>query len=230
MRAVDLGLAADQRIDLAFLRLLVEVDAVGLQRIAFFLRLVARLASPAPRPRCRAPGATPKARPLGDAVADVVDRVVARHVLLLQEIGGVALALGEDRHQHVGAGDLLAAGGLHMDHGALDHALEACGGLAVIAAFGDQIVQLGLQIRREIALELLQIDVAGAHHRGGVLIVDQRQQQVFERGVLVVALVGDRQGAVKGLLEAARECGHQKLISTCIGRPPQGFGSVTSSP
>jgi hypothetical protein len=45
-----------------------------------------------------------------------------------------------------------------------------------------------------------------------------------------VALVGDRQRAVQGLLEAARECGHQKLISICIGRPPQGFGSVTSSP
>jgi hypothetical protein len=67
--------------------------------------------------------------PLGDAVADVIDRVVAGHVLLLQEIGRVALALGEDRHQHVGAGDLLAAGGLHVDDGALDHPLEAGGGL-----------------------------------------------------------------------------------------------------
>jgi len=32
--AVDLGLAADQRIDLAFLGLLVEVDAIGLERVA----------------------------------------------------------------------------------------------------------------------------------------------------------------------------------------------------
>ena len=127
--AVDLGVAADQRIDLAFLRLLVEVDAVSLERIALFLRLVAAalgvrlLVGAAHRTRLR------QARPLGDAVADVVDRVVAGHVLLLQEIGGVALALGEDRHQHVGAGDLLAAGRLHVDHGALDHALEAGGGL-----------------------------------------------------------------------------------------------------
>jgi hypothetical protein len=66
-------------------------------------------------------------------VADVVDRVVARHVLLLQEIGGVALALGEDRDQHVGAGHLLAAGRLDVDHRALDHALEAGGRLGVVA-------------------------------------------------------------------------------------------------
>src|SRR5207253_8580383 len=37
--AVDFLLAADQRIDLAVLRLLVEVDAISFQRIALFLRL-----------------------------------------------------------------------------------------------------------------------------------------------------------------------------------------------
>src|ERR1700686_2204845 len=68
-------------------------------------------------------------RPLGDAVADVIDRVVAGHVLLLQEIGGVALALGEDRDQHIGAGHFLAARGLHVNDRALDDALEAGGGL-----------------------------------------------------------------------------------------------------
>jgi len=39
--AVDLGLAADQRIDLALARLLVEVDAIGVERVAFLLGLVA---------------------------------------------------------------------------------------------------------------------------------------------------------------------------------------------
>jgi hypothetical protein len=43
-------------------------------------------------------------------VADVIDRVEAGHVLLLQEEGGVAFPFGEDRHQHIGAGHLLAAG------------------------------------------------------------------------------------------------------------------------
>ena len=57
-------------------------------------------------------------------MADIIDRVVAGHVLLLQEISGVAFALGKDRDQHIGAGHLLAAGRLHMDHGALNDALE----------------------------------------------------------------------------------------------------------
>jgi hypothetical protein len=40
----------------------------------------------------------------------------------------MALALSEDRDQHIGAGDFLTAGRLHMDHRALDHALEPGGG------------------------------------------------------------------------------------------------------
>ena len=144
-----------------------------------------------------------QARPLGDAVADVVDRVVAGHVLLLQEIGGVALALGEDRDQHIGAGHLLAAGGLHMDHGALDHALEAGGGLGILAAVGDQVFQFGFEIGDQAAAQLVEVDIAGAHHRGGVLVVDQRQQQMLERRIFVVALIGERQRPVERLFEAA---------------------------
>ena len=60
----------------------------------------------------------------------------------------MALALGEDRDQHVGAGDLLAAGRLHVDHGALDHALEAGGRLGILGAVGDQVFQFGFQIGR----------------------------------------------------------------------------------
>ena len=64
---------------------------------------------------------------LADAVADEADRIEAAHVLLLQEIDGVALALGEERHEHVGAGHLLAARRLNVEDGALDDALEARG-------------------------------------------------------------------------------------------------------
>ena len=58
-------------------------------------------------------------------MADVIDGVVARHVLLLQEIDGVAFALGEERDKHIGAADILAAGRLHADDRALHDALEA---------------------------------------------------------------------------------------------------------
>ncbi len=99
-RAIDLGLAADQRINLALARFLVEIDAIGLERIALLLAVIARLRlgfilGAAHRSGFRHAGA------LGNAVADVIDGVVTRHVLLLQEICGMALALGKDGHQHV---------------------------------------------------------------------------------------------------------------------------------
>jgi hypothetical protein len=101
----DFGFAADQRIDLALAGLLVEVDAI--------VRAHRRSSSPHfPRPlrrrhhalreRSDMPGA------LGDPVADVLDGIEARHLLLLQEERGVAFALGKDRNEHVGAGHLLA--------------------------------------------------------------------------------------------------------------------------
>ena len=46
---------------------------------------------------------------LGDAMADEVDRVEPRHVLLLEEVGGVALALGKDGDEHIGARNLFLA-------------------------------------------------------------------------------------------------------------------------
>jgi hypothetical protein len=52
-------------------------------------------------------------------ITDVVDGIVVRHPLLLQRIGSWALALGKDRHEHVGARRVLAARRLHMYHGGL---------------------------------------------------------------------------------------------------------------
>ncbi len=79
---------------------------------------------------------------LGDAVADIAYGVEPRHVLLLQEIHGVAFALGEQRHQHIGARHLVAAGILHMKNGALHDALEARGRLGLFAVLDDQGQQL----------------------------------------------------------------------------------------
>ena len=203
--AVDLGAAADQRIDAALLGLLVEVDAIGLERVGLLLAGLAILdrrrvvVDAAHRARVGHAGA------LGDAVADVVDRVVAGHVLLLQEIGGVALALGEDRDQHVGAGDFLAARRLDVDDGALDDALEAGGRLRILVGAGGEVGELGVDVFDEVAAQHVEIDVAGAHDRGRVLVVDQRQQQMLERGVFLVALAGERQRLMQGLLETAGE-------------------------
>ena len=135
--AHHLGLAADQRIDAAVLGLLVEVDAVGVERVLRLLLLVALLGAALLVDAAHVPRLG-HAGPLGDAVADVLHGVEARHLLLLQEEGGVALTLGEDRHQHVGAGHLLAARGLHVHDGAMDHALEAGGGLRLGRALDEQ--------------------------------------------------------------------------------------------
>jgi hypothetical protein len=56
--AADLGFAPDQRVDLALARLLVEVDAIGFERVALLLRLVAALGVGVLVGR-RAPGALP---------------------------------------------------------------------------------------------------------------------------------------------------------------------------
>jgi hypothetical protein len=65
------------------------------------------------------------ARHLGDAVGDVVDHVEPRHVLLVEQVDRLAVLLAEQGDQHVGAGDLLLAGGLHMEHRPLQHPLKA---------------------------------------------------------------------------------------------------------
>ena len=45
---------------------------------------------------------------LGNAVGDEVDRVEPAHVLLFEEVGGVALALGKDGNEHICTRNLFA--------------------------------------------------------------------------------------------------------------------------
>ena len=115
----------------------------------------------------------------------------------------MALALGENRDEHVGAGHFLAAGRLHVDHGALDDALEAGGRLGVLAALGDEVFELLIDIFDEVFVSTSRSTDAGAHDGGGVLVVDQAQQQMFERRIFVVALVGDGESPMERLFEIA---------------------------
>ena len=80
--ALDLMLAADQRIDAAFAGLLVEIDAIGGQRlVALFHRSLPAVLFLGARDAASA--GTP--RHLGLAMADVVDGIEPRHALVLQE-------------------------------------------------------------------------------------------------------------------------------------------------
>ena len=198
--ALDLRLAADQRIDLALGGLLVEVHAIGIERFAralcFFL--VAALLVGAPHGAVFRP-----ARHLGDAVADVVDRVEARHVLFLQVVDRMALALGEHGDQHVGAGDFLAAGRLHVNGGALDDTLEARCRFRVFLVIDDKVRQVVVEIAFQVFGQLVDIDAAGLQDRDRVLVLGQRHQQMFQRRVFMFAFIGLGQCAVKTFFEIA---------------------------
>ena len=113
----------------------------------------------------------------------------------------MAFALGEDRDEHIGARDLFAAGGLHVDRGALDDALEARGRLRLFAGLDDKAVQLVVDVARDGLAERVDVDAAGAHDGGGVGIVDQREQQMFERGEFVSVFVRDGEGAAQRLFQ-----------------------------
>ena len=132
----------------------------------------------------------------------------------------MALALGENRNQHIGAGDFLAAGRLHMNDSALDDALEAGRRLGIFRAVGDQVFQFGFQIGDQAALQLVEIDITGAHHGGGVRIVDHRQQQMLQRRIFMVSLIGEGERPMERLFKAARKSRHQSSIPICIERSP----------
>ena len=134
---------------------------------------------------------------------DVVHRVEPRHVLFLQEEHGVRLALGEQGHQHVGAGDLLAAGRLDVDRGALDDPLEAGGRLGVDRALDGEPRQLVIEEVHQAGPQPLDLDRAGLEHGHRVLVLGQRHQQMLEGGVLVLPGVGQRQRPAQRLLECS---------------------------
>ena len=144
---------------------------------------MARLQSRDPS-QLRAPGS------FGDTMRNVVNRVEPGHVLFLQDVNSVALALREHGDENVRAGYLLAARGLDMNRRALQHALEARRRLRVVTVGGDEIADLVIDIVQDLAAQPLEVDAAGAQHSDRVLILGQRKQQMLGRGIFVLALVG----------------------------------------
>ena len=45
-----------------------------------------------------------------------------------------------------------------------------------------------------------------------ILVLDQRQQEMLERRIFMVTLVGERQRAMERLFEAARKTGHSRSL------------------
>ncbi len=210
--ALDFLLAADQRIDFSRHRLFVEIDAVIRERVlvapsGFLVTLLLVVLILLSGALHRTLGGA--ARRLGDAVADEVDGIEPGHVLQLQKIDGVAFAFGEQSDKDVGAGDFIAAGGLHVDRRALHDALEPGGGLGVAGAVGRQAGQILVEEFAEIAAQLVEIDAAGAQHGGRVAVVGKAQQQMFQGRVFVTTLAGQGQGAVQRLFEVTGKHGRR---------------------
>ena len=102
--ALNLMVAANQRINIALGRFFIEIDAIFCQSALFFGGLMGfavkhfRLifsANDWP--------AFDKVGIFGHPVGDEIHRIIAGHVLLLQEIGRVALAFGKYCDQNIGA-------------------------------------------------------------------------------------------------------------------------------
>ena len=114
----------------------------------------------------------------------------------------MALALGEDRDQHIGPGHFLTPGILDVDHGPLDHALEAGGRLGVLIVVDHQLAEFVVDIIRQRRPKLFEIKLACPHHPARILVIDKGKQQVLQRRVFMAALIGKAEGAVERVFES----------------------------
>ena len=80
--------------------------------------------------------------------------------------------------------------------GALNDALEGRRGLGLCHVVADQGGEFGIEMLVEVGAQAVDIDVARAQHRNRVLILGQRQQEMFERSELVLARIRMRQRTV----------------------------------
>ena len=88
-----------------------------------------------------------------------------------------------------------------MNDRALDDALEARRGFGILVIAGDQVAEFLVDIIADRAAQLFKINIAGAHDRGGVGVLDQGQQQMLERGIFVMPLIGIGQRLMDRLFE-----------------------------
>jgi hypothetical protein len=117
----------------------------------------------------------------------------------------MALALGEDGNENVGAGDLLPSGRLDVDYRPLDDTLEPCRGLRVLATVRNEVCELRVDILDQVPAKNVDVDVTRAHDGSRILIVDQSKQQMFQGRIFVSPLPRQGEGTVESLFKTARE-------------------------
>ena len=137
-------------------------------------------------------------------MGDEIDHVEARDLGAIQQVHGVALLLAEDGDEHVGDADFFLAGGLHVEHRALQHALEAQRGLHLAVFVVGQARRGAIEVLVERVLELVDVRAAGpqdlAHLRG----IEDGQQQVLDRQEFVTRVTRLGKGVVQAEFELLR--------------------------
>ncbi len=203
--ALQLVRTTDQRIDLAVLGEMIEVDRIGIERalrfagaFAFFFRfgrfflLVLRT--------------------LGDPMRDVVDHVEASHAALVQEVNRVRLLLAEDRNQHVRTRHFFLARRLDVENCALNHALETLRGLRIGVRVSREARRMFADEIGEHTAQFFEIDSAGFEHFGCRRVVQHREQQVLDGDELVLFLPRFHEGHVQRDFQFLR---NHDASSTC---------------
>jgi hypothetical protein len=72
----------------------------------------------------------------------------------------------------------------------LNDALKTSSGLRILSPVGNEVLQLAVYIFTEVALQDIDVDVAGTHHSGRVLVVQKREQEMLQRRVFMPASIG----------------------------------------
>jgi len=130
-------------------------------------------------------------------VGDEIDHVQTGDVLLIEQVDGLGVLLAEQGHQHIGAADLLLAGGLDMEDGPLQDALEAQRRLGLTVGIRRQQGRGLVDEGADLPAQPIRVQAAGAQHPGRRRVVQQRQQQVLHGHVLVVFAAGLFEGLVQ---------------------------------
>ncbi len=218
--AADFLFAPDQRVDLAGERLDIQIDTIIIKHRVARLSLTCRRANGIVLflfGLIRAPdrAGLGHIRPLGNAVADVIDRVIAGHFLLLQEKYRMAFTLGEYGNQNIRPGHFLAARGLHMQNRPLDHALETRRRLGLLDPRNDQGIKLGLDIFKQVFSEQFQIDIARPQNRGCIRVILQDKQKMLKGRIFMAVLNRQPKGFVQSVFQVLRKCRH--ILCPCRG-------------
>ena len=99
-----------------------------------------------------------------------------------------------------------------MEHGPLQHALKAEGGLGFAVFVERQQGGVGIHERRQLCFELVHIRAARPQHLGRGGLVHQREQKVLDGDELVALLPRLAKGDVQGVFELFAEHGIYPVV------------------